>query len=146
MNEDQRQQLVDLIDKLESEGLSKKEIQSQVDIKKQNFNTENNLGKTLPSQPEEVAIVEENVATNMDSNLENGSLELFADNTKNQSIQELKNLVDELSAQGLSNPEIQIRVDKEKEKRVNARLVKENKKQTSIQAIDNKLNPLIGES
>ena len=140
MNEDQRQQLVDLIDKLESEGLSKKEIQSQVDIKKQDFNTENNLGKTLPSQPEEVAIVEENVATNMDSNLENGSSELFADNTKNQSIQELKNLVDELSAQGLSNLEIQIRVDKEKEKRVNAQLVKENKKQTSIQAIDNKLN------
>lgn len=61
--------------------------------------------------------IDNNVATNMDSNLENGSLELFADNTKNQSIQELKNLVDELSAQGLSNPEIQIRVDKEKEKR-----------------------------
>ena len=100
MNEDQRQQLVDLIDRLESEGfLSKKEFQSQVDIKKQDFNTEEDafVEKTLPSQPgRECALVEENVTLD---NTESTAGKYFfgitlADNTKNQSIQELKNLVD----------------------------------------------------
>jgi hypothetical protein len=78
MNEQQIQELKNLVDKLQAEGLPQDQIQAQVDAKKQEFQQIEkpfNEGMTpdfqTPTTPG--AVVEETVAPNMDLNLDPGS-------------------------------------------------------------------------
>jgi hypothetical protein len=69
MNEEQIQELKNLVDKLQKQGLSTEEIQSQVDLKKQQFQKPDFQTPTAPG-----AVVEETAAPDMESKSEDGSL------------------------------------------------------------------------
>ncbi len=71
MNEEQIQELRNLVDKLQKQGLSTEEIQSQVDLKKQEFQKPDFQTPTAPG-----AVVEETAAPDMESNSESTSSEL----------------------------------------------------------------------
>jgi hypothetical protein len=60
MNEEQIQELKNLVDKLQKQGLSTEEIQSQVDLKKQEFQKPDFQTPTTPG-----AVVEETAAPDM---------------------------------------------------------------------------------
>ena len=68
MNEEQIQELKNLVDKLQKQGLSTEEIQSQVDLKKQEFQKPDFQTPTTPG-----AVVEETAAPDMESKSEAGS-------------------------------------------------------------------------
>ena len=71
MNEEQINELKKLVDGLRLQGLSTEEIQSQVDLKKQEFQKPDFQTPTAPG-----AVVEETVAPDMESNSESTSSEL----------------------------------------------------------------------
>ena len=69
MNEEQIQELKNLVDKLQEQGLSTEEIQARVDLKKQEFQKPDFQTPTTPG-----AVVEETAAPDMESKSEDGSL------------------------------------------------------------------------
>jgi Fe-S cluster biosynthesis and repair protein YggX len=69
MNEEQIQELKNLVDKLQEQGLSTEEIQAQVDLKKQEFQKPDFQTPTTPG-----AVVEETAAPDTESKSEDGFL------------------------------------------------------------------------
>ena len=73
MNEQQIQELKNLVDKLTEQGLSTEEIQQQVDVKKAEFQKINTAKKSTVDKD---ATAVQGKASNTDSSLQTGSLEL----------------------------------------------------------------------
>ena len=82
MNEKQIQELKDLVDNLTKQGLAIEEIQAQVDLRKQEFKQLNESAKTTPVVPD--AVAGEEIASDMESTSEDGSLGLDKINKINQ--------------------------------------------------------------
>ena len=75
MNEKQIQELKDLVDNLTQQGLAIEEIQSQVDLRKQEFKQLNESAKTTPVETD--ATAGEEIASDMELPSDPGSLDLI---------------------------------------------------------------------
>ena len=75
MNEKQILELKQLVDQLTDQGLSTEEIQAQVDLRKQEFKQLNESAKTTPVETD--ATAGEEIASDMESTSEDGSLDLI---------------------------------------------------------------------
>ena len=75
MNEKQILELKQLVDQLTDQGLPTEEIQAQVDLRKQEFKQLNESAKTTPVETD--ATAGEEIASDMESTSEDGSLDLI---------------------------------------------------------------------